>query len=324
MKEQQEKSYSHILKYTGIFGGVQGIGILISLVRNKAMALLLGAGGMGFNALLMSVQNFASQCTNLGISFGAVPRLSELYEQGDEERLTYNIKVIRTWSVIAALLGFAFCVIVSPLMNDWSFSWGDHTLHYAFLGFAVAMAAITGGEMAVLKAQRQLGALAKIQLITSILGVLLSVPIYYFFGHRGVAPAIVLLAFVGMLVTISYSYRLQRLQLSFQRDCLKDGFDILKLGVAFVLAAAVGSGAEMFIRSYLNIEGGLGDVGLYNAGYMITVTYAGMVFSAMETDFFPRLSGVSSDIKATNDTVNKQMEVSLLLLSPMLMSMVQE
>ena len=122
MKEQQEKSYSHILKYTGIFGGVQGISILISLVRNKAMALLLGAGGMGFNALLMSVQNFAAQCTNLGISFGAVPRLSELYEQGDEERLTYNIKVIRTWSVIAALLGFAFCVIVSPLMNDWSFS----------------------------------------------------------------------------------------------------------------------------------------------------------------------------------------------------------
>ena len=321
MKEQQEKSYSHILKYTGIFGGVQGIGILISLVRNKAMALLLGAGGMGFNALLMSVQNFASQCTNLGISFGAVPRLSELYEQGDEERLTYNIKVIRTWSVIAALLGFAFCVIVSPLMNDWSFSWGDHTLHYAFLGFAVAMAAITGGEMAVLKAQRQLGALAKIQLITSILGVLLSVPIYYFFGHRGVAPAIVLLAFVGMLVTISYSYRLQRLQLSFQRDCLKDGFDILKLGVAFALAAVIGSAAEMFIRSYLNIEGGLDDVGLYNAAYMITITYAGMVFTAMDTDYFPRLSGVAHDIEATNETVNKQMEVSLLLLAPMLVAL---
>jgi O-antigen/teichoic acid export membrane protein len=109
--------------------------------------------------------------------------------------------------------------------------------------------------------------------------------------------------------------------LSFKRDCLKDGFDILKLGVAFVLAAAVGSGAEMFIRSYLNIEGGLSDVGLYNAGYMITITYAGMVFSAMETDYFPRLSGVANDIQATNETVNKQMEVSLLLLSPMLMAL---
>ena len=153
MGKRHDKGYSHVLKYTSLFGSVQGLIILIGLVRNKAMALLLGAGGMGFNALLMSVQNFAAQCTNLGISFGAVPRLSELYEQGDEERLTYNIKVIRTWSVIAALLGFAFCVIVSPLMNDWSFDWGDHTLHYAFLGFAVAMAAVTGGETAVLKAR---------------------------------------------------------------------------------------------------------------------------------------------------------------------------
>ena len=98
----QEKEYSHILKYTSLFGGVQGLVILIGLVRNKAMALLLGAGGMGFNALLRSMQNFASQCTGLGISFGAVPRLSELYEQNNEERLVYYIKVIRTWSFIAA------------------------------------------------------------------------------------------------------------------------------------------------------------------------------------------------------------------------------
>ena len=63
-------------------------------------------------------------------------------------------------------------------------------------------------------------------------------------------------------------------------------------------------------------------MGLYNAGYMITLTYAGMVFSAMESDYFPRLSGVNQDIKATNETVNKQMEVSLLLLSPMLAALI--
>ena len=318
---EQEKGYNHILKYTSLFGGVQGLTILIGLVRNKFMALFLGAGGMGFNALLMSMQNFASQCTGLGISFGAVPRLSELHERGEEEWLTYHIKVIRTWSVIAALLGFVFCIVVSPLMNDWSFNWGNHTLHFAFLGIAVAMSAITGGEMAVLKAKRQLGIIARIQVITAVLGVVLTVPLYYLYGQRAVAPAIVLIAFATMMVTIAYSYRLQPLQLSFRRECLKDGMDMIKLGVAFVLAAAVGSGAEMVIRSYLNLEGGLGDVGLYNAGYMIAITYAGMVFSAMETDYYPRLSGVAADIKATNETVNKQMEVSLLILSPMLMAL---
>jgi ABC-type methionine transport system permease subunit len=59
MKENHSDSYDHVLKYTGLFGGVQGLVTLIGLVRNKAMALLLGTGGMGLNALLLSFQNFA-------------------------------------------------------------------------------------------------------------------------------------------------------------------------------------------------------------------------------------------------------------------------
>ena len=96
---------------------------------------------------------------------------------------------------------------------------------------------------------------------------------------------------------------------------------MVKLGVAFVVAAAIGSASEVLIRAFLNVEGGLDDVGFYNAGYMITITYAGMVFSAMESDFFPRLSAVNQDVAKTNETVNKQMEVSLLLLSPMLVAL---
>ncbi len=318
----QEKNYSHILKYTGIFGGVQGLVILIGLVRNKFMALLLGAGGMGFNALLTSVQNFASQCTNLGISFGAVPRLSEYYEQQRVELVEYYIQVVRLWSMIAAVLGCLFCVVVSPLINDLSFTWGNHTLHYAMLGVSVAMIAITGGETAILKATRRLGSLARVQIYTTVASVFLSIPLYYFFRHSGVVPAIVLIAAAGMLVTIGYSYRLYPLKMHFNKKQLKNGASMIRLGLAFVIAAAIGSASEMLIRAYLNVEGGLDFVGLYNIGFMLTITYAGMVFSAMESDYFPRLSGVCKDIMKTNETVNKQIEVSLLLLSPMLVALI--
>ena len=54
---------------------------------------------------------------------------------------------------------------------------------------------------------------------------------------------------------------------------------MIRLGVAFVLAAAIGSAAEMAIRAFLNVESGMDGVGFYNAAYMITITYAGMVFS---------------------------------------------
>ena len=318
----QEKNYSHILKYTGIFGGVQGLVILIGLVRNKFMALLLGAGGMGFNALLTSVQNFASQCTNLGISFGAVPRLSEYFEQQRAELVEYYIQVVRLWSMIAAVLGCLFCVVVSPLINDLSFTWGNHTLHYAMLGVSVAMIAISGGETAILKATRRLGSLARVQIYTTVASVFLSIPLYYFFRHSGVVPAIVLIAAAGMLVTIGYSYRLYPLKMQFNKKQLKNGASMIRLGLAFVIAAAIGSASEMLIRAYLNVEGGLDFVGLYNIGFMLTITYAGMVFSAMESDYFPRLSGVCKDIVKTNETVNKQIEVSLLLLSPMLVALI--
>ena len=98
--------------------------------------------------------------------------------------------------------------------------------------------------------------------------------------------------------------------------------EIVRLGVAFTLAGIIGSGAEMVIRSYLNVVGDLDVLGLYNAGYMLTITYAGMVFTAMETDYFPRLSALNHDVQATNLTVNRQMEVSLLILAPMLTGLI--
>ena len=50
----------------------------------------------------------------------------------------------------------------------------------------------------------------------------------------------------------------------------------------------------------------------------MTMVYAGMVFSAMETDYFPRLSGVNSLRFTFNQIVNRQIEVTLLLISPLL------
>ena len=304
-----------------MFGGVQVLVVLAGLVRNKFMAVLLGANGMGLASLLTAAQNFASQCTNLGILQGAVPRLSECFERGDAELLDYHIRVVRLWSMIAALLGFLFCIIISPFMDQFSFTWGNHTLHFAMMGFAVAMAAISSGEMAIMKATRHLGAMAKVLVLSAVAGVVVSVPLYFFLFHSGIVPAILLIAIATMLVTIAFSWRCYPLRLSFSRQMLGDGLGMIRLGIAFVLAAAVGSAAEMLIRSYMNVEGGLTDVGLYNVGYLITVTYAGMVFSAMDADYFPRLSGVCNDSEATNVTVNKQIEVSLLMLSPMLVAL---
>ena len=54
--------YSHILKSTIVFGGMQGFNVLIGLLRNKFVALFIGPAGMGlFPALpLCSSQTFTN------------------------------------------------------------------------------------------------------------------------------------------------------------------------------------------------------------------------------------------------------------------------
>lgn len=318
MKEEKNDSYNHILKYTGIFGGVQGLNILIALVRNKIVAWLLGPYGMGLASLFNSSVNFISQATNLGISFSAVRHVSELFDAGDEERIRHFIKVVRGWCLMTALLGMLVCFLLGPFLSGATFSWGDHTLHFLLLSPAVGLMAITGGELAILKGARQLKSLAVIQLLNMLLALIISVPLYYFFDQKAIVPVIVLSALGGMLVTLRYSYRLYPLQLRGEKGLFSEGGEMVRLGVAFVLAGILGSGAEIVIRSFLNITGDLDTVGLYNAGYMIAVAYAGMVFSAMESDYFPRLSAVGDNREAMCDMVNKQIEVSVLISSPML------
>ena len=133
MKKERDEGYSHVLKYTGIFGGVQGLNIMINLVRNKLIAVLLGPEGMGLASLFNTTVNFISQATNLGISFSAVKHVSSLYDENDEEKIAHFVKVVRVWSLITALIGMAVCVLVGPLLSDYTFSWGDHTLHFVLL-----------------------------------------------------------------------------------------------------------------------------------------------------------------------------------------------
>ena len=312
MNESEKGAYGHVLKYTGVFGGVQGLNVLVSLVRNKFVALLLGPSGMGLVTLFNTTVSFISQSTHFGISTSAVRQLSELPDDSHPQ-VVHFVKVVRAWSLLTALLGMLVCIAIGPFLSSTTFAWGDHSLHFILLAPAVGMLAVTGGETAILKGRRRLKSLALVQVGSVFAALFMSVPVYYFFGEAGIVPVIVLMALITMLLTVRESYRLYPLQLRGAKGILGEGMEMVRLGVAFT---------EMFIRSWLNVTADLDVLGLYNAGYMITITYAGMVFSAMETDYFPRLSAVNTDIEATNETVNKQMEVSLLIAAPMLVGLI--
>ena len=84
---EEQSSYRQIMKATSIFGGVQVYNILISIVRSKFIAVLLGPAGMGIAGLLTSTTTLIGNITNLGLSTSAVKNVAAANATGNAQRV---------------------------------------------------------------------------------------------------------------------------------------------------------------------------------------------------------------------------------------------
>lgn len=318
--KKRNDSYSHIVKYTGLFGGVQGLAIGMSIVRTKLIALILGPHGVGLLSLYNTTLKLVGDATTFGLSVSGVKRVSEAYESGDAALLRSTILQVRSLSLFTAILGTLVCILFSPLLSRYTFSWDAHMLHFIVLSPAVGFLAIVGGETAILKGTRQLRGFAMVSVSTLFASLLLSIPLFLLFGVSGIVPSMVLVAFAQMVMFVAYSFHRYPMPFTLSKKHIMGGMGVLTLGIGIVLGNVMNSGAELLVKSYINNVAGIETLGLYNAGFMMTLTYAGMAFSAMETDYFPRLSAVKGTGEELNLVVNRQIEVSLLLVAPLLVA----
>lgn len=322
-KTAQNNRYKHILKYTSLFGGVQGLTVLVGVVRNKLIALLLGPQGVGLLSLLNSVVKLLSDSTSFGLNMSGVQSVAQATDAPQSKILEERVHQLRVWTLLIAALGGLVTLVTVPWLHRWG---GLRTLHLAecvLLAPVVAFTALCTGETALLKGTRQLSSLAKLSML-HVVGVLLfTLPLYYLWGMAAILPSLLIGVLLQLGLTLHFSLRLFPPRATTLRwQWVRSGWPTVRVGLAFVVAGMLGSGAEFLLRSQLSQAGGLAVVGLYNAAFMITMTYGGLVFSAMETDYFPRLSALPSEGKALRQTVNEQAEVSLLLLSPLLVAFV--
>jgi O-antigen/teichoic acid export membrane protein len=105
---------------------------------------------------------------------------------------------------------------------------------------------------------------------------------------------------------------------NFLKESVADGMDMVKLGSVTMVTGFLTTGVMYLIRLYIGRTGGLEHIGLYTAAWAILNGYVGMVFTAMGTDYFPRLSEVNHDNTQLKKLVNEQSEISILILSPIL------
>ncbi len=317
--EGQKKGFSQILKATSLFGGVQVIVILFSILRTKVAAILLGPAGMGIVGLFNSTLDFFGSATNFGLATSAVRTISSQNTEDQNQNFGRTISIIQNLAWITGIVGFCVVVLLSPFLSQLIFGSEEYIWTFIFLSVILFFNQGLSGRMALIQGTRKLSLLAKITVFNSIFSVIISLPLYYFYGNEGIVPALILISLSGLLAVLFFSKQLSLpyVKVTFL-ESLNEGKGILKLGFFIGMSGFFSLASAYLLRLIINRVGTLEDVGLYNAGFAMINTYVGLVFTAMATDYYPRLSESLSDKIKFSSIVNHQMEVAILLLGPIL------
>lgn len=313
------KSYRQIFKATSVFGGVQVFSIVINIIRYKFLAVLLGPAGMGIAALFTETLNLVRSVTSFGLSTSAVKTVATAYAVGDEKKISQVVSVLKKWVWMTGIFGFVVALALSPVLSRLVFGSTDYALSFALLAITVLLADLSAGQAVILQGTRKIRYLAKSGILGSLLGLITSIPLYYFFGSDGIVPAILITTLSALLLSWYFSNKVIIPTINVSRSLvISQGRQMMQLGFMLSLSGIITLAASYLVRIYISRSTGLADVGLYNAGFAIINSYAGLILAAMATDYFPRLSGVAHDNKLAASEINQQAEIAILILSPIL------
>jgi len=316
---ENQSSYRQIFKSTSLFGGVQVINIIIGIIRVKFVAVLLGTTGVGIIKLLMAPLYLIISITGLGIATSAVREVSDAQNSGDQGRIAIVIKTLIRWSWLVGIIGVVVTISMAPILSQWAFGNQDYSWAFVWLSITILLEALRKGQIAKLQGMRYLKNLARAGVIGSALGLITSVPLYYIYGLRGIVPAIIITASTGLIISWYYARKIktQPTKQSY-RESYTAGLGMAKLGIYLSLAGFIESASVYILDIFISKWGGFGQVGLYSAGVGIVSVSTGMIFSAMSTDYYPRLSAVNMEIKKVNTLVRQQAETALFILTPLI------
>lgn len=319
--QEQRSSYRQIVKATSLFGGVQFFQIIISIVRSKFVAILLGPSGMGVVGLLTSSTGLITGLTNFGLGTSAVKNISEATATNDNERISTVILVMRRLLWVTGLLGALVTLIFSPLLSEFTFGNKDYTLAFVWISITLLFNQLSTGELVILQALRHLQNLAKANVYGSFVGLLITIPLYYKFGIEGIVPVIIITSFVTLFFSWYFAkkVKLENTSVSYAKT-VAEGKSMMVMGFMISLSGLITLIAAYLLRIFINRTGNVADVGFYSAGFTIINTYVGMIFTAMGTDYYPRLSVVASDDEQCKQLINQQSEIALLILAPILIT----
>ncbi len=304
------------MKAMGLFGGVQIAGILCSIIRTKLVAMWIGPVGVGLFGLFNNALEMMSTGTNLGIRSSSVRDISQALTGHDPGLVARMVSVVRKWSMWLGLAGALTTLLLAPLLSQVTFGDTTHIWGFVALSVAVLLQALTNGEYAILQGTARLKRLASVTLWGTIVGLAVSIPLFYLLRERSILPSI--LAYAAALAVFAWLFRNRDYPpaVMSRHETFDMGKGFVRLGIYMTLGNFASILASYAFNSWLNINAGTEAVGYYQAGYTLLNKYTGLILTALGMEYYPRLSKVADSRIRLRAFVSQEINLAIAVMAP--------
>ncbi|NDE03017.1 MAG: hypothetical protein EBZ91_15070, partial [Gammaproteobacteria bacterium] len=186
-------------------GGAQAVTLAMAFLRSKLIAVLIGPAGIGLMGVFNAFNANLSTVAGWGLGTSAVRTVAG----APESERARKVAAVRKFGRRLAWIGSGAMLLLVLPIGQLTFESQRYALELLIAGLAVPCLVVTGMWSALLQAGGHVGSMAKTQMASSVIGLLLGLPFIYQFGSVGIALSIFLAALVTAAVTWRAAKRLR-------------------------------------------------------------------------------------------------------------------
>ncbi len=298
--------------------------MLLRIFKNKSLALLVGASGIGSLAIYQSIIALIQQLSNLNAGPGvtqAVAKLNKNYKNSKPNDL-YTLyiklkKIILNSSIFISI----FIIIASPLLA--SFFLNEATKYWEIIGIALLTPFIfmTTFWRSWINGMQDTTALAKIILSSNIVVTVAAILLVWLYGPHGIYLSALIVPLSSFIFTRKTIKKWENQVAKPSSDYIKR-FDVVSYvtqstNKTILLSSLLFSGSLLFARAIIGQQLGFKEVGLFQAAWSILANYITVLLASVSVDLFPRLCSANNE-RVLAESINQQIRLSLAIATPVL------
>lgn len=283
--------------YTSISTAINFISGFIII---KVVAVKIGPEGIAFVGQFQNTTSILTMLATAAISSGVIKYLAE--HRNDNIKSSQIINTAFLIVFFSSLIISVFVMITCGLLSRAAFKTTDYWIVYFLFGLFVMAISFNVMFLAILNGLKEIRKLTIVNILSSLIGVTITVIFAYSFGIIGVLISSTASAIIFFLINI---YFFNKLNINWKPNFKSWDKSIVKMLSAFSLMAIVSGFVvplmQILVRDRIILKFSIADAGYWQAVTKISDYYLAFVTSVLGVYYMPRLSEIRHKIQLRNE-----------------------